>query len=230
MIPARTRSGFPAKGLETSQSEITVPLVYHERVIGIIDVQSEQTGAFDQHDVAVLEALAGPLAVAIENVRLMDENRRKRRLAETLSHISRLASALLDVEQVSQTILGELEQLIEFDAALVALYENKAFRVIHQIGYGTKDARSLRWLVEESPILYRVVNQREPIWIADTDRRSSVAESGAGTADAILGGRAAAKPGTAHRGVSRRALCAPCLPAGRRGYSAGGGEPDRGGD
>jgi signal transduction histidine kinase len=156
---------IPGKGLEASQSELTVPLVYHEQAMGVIDVQSQQAGEFDQSDVRVLEALAGQLAVAIENVRLLDESRQQRGLAETLSHISRLANALLDVEQVSQTILRELDRLIGYDAALIALFENKAFRVAHQIGYGS---RGLRWLVEESPILYRVVNQEEPLWITDT--------------------------------------------------------------
>jgi signal transduction histidine kinase len=156
---------IPGKGLEASRSELTVPLVYHEQVMGVIDVQSQQAGEFDQSDLRVLEALAGPLAVAIENVRLLDESRRQRGLAETLSHISRLANALLDVEDVSQTILRELAQLIAYDAALIALFENKSFRVTHQIGYGSQ---GLRWLVEESPILYRVVNLQEPLWIADT--------------------------------------------------------------
>ena len=156
---------IPGVGLEASRSELTVPLVYHDRVIGVIDVQSRQAGEFDQSDRTVLEALAAQLAVAVENVRLLDESRRQRRMAETLSHISRLANALLDVEQVSQTILRELGQLIEYDAALIALFENKAFRVTHQIGYGT---RGLHWLVEESPLLYRVVNQQEPLWITDT--------------------------------------------------------------
>ncbi len=156
---------IPGKGLEASRSELTVPLVYHGQVIGVIDVQSQRVGEFDQSDVTVLEALAGQLAVAIENVRLLDESARQRRLAETLSHVSRLANALLDVEQVSQTILRELSQLIEYDAALIALFENKSFRVTHQVGY---ESPGLHWLVNESPLLYRVVNQREPIWITDT--------------------------------------------------------------
>jgi signal transduction histidine kinase len=156
---------IPGKGLEASRSELTVPLVYRGRVIGVIDLQSEQPGKFDQSDQTVLEALGGQLAVAVENVRLLDESRRQRRLAETLSHISRLANALLDVEQVSQTILRELGQLITYDAALIALFENKSFRVTHQIGYGN---RGLRWLIEESPMLYRVINQQEPLWITDT--------------------------------------------------------------
>jgi hypothetical protein len=49
---------IPGKGLEASRSELTVPLVYHDRVIGLIDVQSQQTDAFDQNDLSVLEALA----------------------------------------------------------------------------------------------------------------------------------------------------------------------------
>ncbi len=160
---------YAGEGLEASQSELTVPLVYHERVLGVIDVQSQQTGAFDQSDITVLEALAGQLAVAIENSRLFEEGRRQRRLAEILSRISRLASGLLHVEQVSDTILRELGQLVVFDGAFVALYDNDAFRVAHQIGFGSPDTPVLRWLIDESPLLYRVVNQQEPVWIADTN-------------------------------------------------------------
>ncbi|RPJ00576.1 MAG: GAF domain-containing protein, partial [Chloroflexi bacterium] len=163
------RLWIAGKGLEASRSELTIPLVYHDRVLGVIDVQSEQIGAFDQIDISVLEALAGQLAVAIENIRLMEEGRRQRRLAEILSHISRLASSLVHVDQVSETILRELGQLVVFDGAFVVLYENNSFRIAHQIGFGAVDAPMLRWLIDESPLLYRVVNQQEPVWIADTN-------------------------------------------------------------
>jgi signal transduction histidine kinase len=102
---------------------------------------------------------------ATENGRLLDETRRQHRLAETLGRVSRLASALLDVEQVSTTILRELEQLIELDAGLIALYEERKFRVVHQIGHSTQE---LEWLAGKSPILYRVMHQQAPVWINHT--------------------------------------------------------------
>lgn len=159
---------IPGKGLEASRSELAVPLIYRGRTIGIIDVQSAHVDAFDQDDVSVLQALAGQLAVAIENARLFDENLRQRQIAETLSRISRLAGTFLDVVEVSQTVIDELKQLIPFDAALIALFEDGHFDVVYETGYGGVDKPSVRWLVDESLLLYRVVHLQRPLMIPNT--------------------------------------------------------------
>jgi GAF domain-containing protein len=53
------------------RSEIVLPLRAGGRVIGALDVQSEKESAFDEQDVAVLQAMADQLAATIENVRLL---------------------------------------------------------------------------------------------------------------------------------------------------------------
>lgn len=159
---------IPGKGLEASRSELSVPLIYRGRTIGIIDVQSEYAGAFDQDDVAVLQALAGQLAVAIENARLFDENLHQRQIAETLSRISRLAGTFLDVVDVSQTVIEELQQLIPFDAALIALVDDGRFNVVYEKGYGGLDKASVRWLIDGSLLLYRIVHTQQALLIPDT--------------------------------------------------------------
>jgi len=159
---------IPGKGLEASRSELTVPLLYRDRIIGIIDVQSEHVGAFDDDDVSVVEGLAGQLAVAIENARLFNENKHQRRIAETLSRISRLAGSLLDVYEVSQIALAELRNLLTFDAAAIALFDNNTFRIVYQTGYSPHDVASIHWLVDESPVFYRIFNRREAMLVTDT--------------------------------------------------------------
>ena len=59
--------------LPETRSEMALPLRVGERVIGALDVQSREVAAFDEDDVAVLEAMADQLAVAIENARLLNE-------------------------------------------------------------------------------------------------------------------------------------------------------------
>ncbi len=159
---------IPGKGLEASRSELTVPLVYRERTIGVIDLQSERPNAFDQDDVAVLEALGGQLAIAIENVRLLDDNVRQRRSAETLSRVSRLVGGLLDLREASYTVLDELKKQLSFDAALIALFEDNAFRIVYQTGYSEDADAGNRWLVHDSPIFHRIVRYQEIIRISDT--------------------------------------------------------------
>jgi len=52
------------------KSEIAVPLLKDENVIGILNVEAEYDAALDENDVNFLNALAGSIAVAIDNARL----------------------------------------------------------------------------------------------------------------------------------------------------------------
>lgn len=66
---------FNNPDLPDTRSEIALPLIYGEQVIGILDAQSVEAGAFSEDDFRVLGTLASQLAIAIENVRLLSEAR-----------------------------------------------------------------------------------------------------------------------------------------------------------
>ena len=158
---------LPGKGLEASRSELTVPLVYRERVIGVIDVQSEHLNAFDRDDISILEALAGQLAVAIENARLYDENHHQRQVAESLSGISRRIGSMLDVHEVSETALQELKKLLHFDVGMIALLNGDQLRLEHYTNDDTAVLNTIQWLVEKSPLVYQVLRGQEAVLIPD---------------------------------------------------------------
>jgi len=64
---------FTNPDLPETRSEMALPLQMGEQIIGALDVQSRQPGAFDDQDVAVLSALADQVAIAIENARLFQQ-------------------------------------------------------------------------------------------------------------------------------------------------------------
>jgi GAF domain-containing protein/HAMP domain-containing protein len=70
--------------LPLTQSEVALPLKVRERVIGVLDVQSEEEMAFDREDVAVLQTLADQVALAIESARLLEESQRALQELESL--------------------------------------------------------------------------------------------------------------------------------------------------
>lgn len=61
--------------LPETRSEIALPLIVGNRIIGALDVQSAEPNAFDEGDISVLQVLADQLAIAIENSRLLAEGR-----------------------------------------------------------------------------------------------------------------------------------------------------------
>ncbi|RME33069.1 MAG: GAF domain-containing protein, partial [Thermoflexia bacterium] len=67
---------FDNPDLPLTRSEMALPLKVGERVIGVLDVQSEEPEAFTEEDVAVLQTMADQIALAIENARLLEESHR----------------------------------------------------------------------------------------------------------------------------------------------------------
>lgn len=59
------------------RSYIVLPLLVRERPLGILNLGSRQPRAYDEDDLAFLEAVAGQLAVAIENARLYEETQQQ---------------------------------------------------------------------------------------------------------------------------------------------------------
>lgn len=64
---------FNNPDLPTTRSEMALPLSIRNRVVGVLDIQSDQPQAFTTDDTDVLQTLADQVAVAIENSRLLDE-------------------------------------------------------------------------------------------------------------------------------------------------------------
>lgn len=71
--------------LADTHSEMALPLISAGRVIGALDVQSTERGAFTEDDVQMLTLLATQVSLAIENARLFDETRRALAEAEAVS-------------------------------------------------------------------------------------------------------------------------------------------------
>lgn len=64
---------FNNPDLPMTRSEITLPLQVRDRLVGILDIQSDKPQAFGIEDIEVLETLANQIAVSIANAQLQDE-------------------------------------------------------------------------------------------------------------------------------------------------------------
>ncbi len=64
---------IPQPLLPDTRSEMALPLVVGEEIIGALDVQSKRENAFDDEDITVLQVVADLLAIAIRNSRLFAE-------------------------------------------------------------------------------------------------------------------------------------------------------------
>jgi phosphoserine phosphatase RsbU/P len=78
------------------RSEVAVPLILHDRVIGVMDLESERLSFFTDDHVRALALLAPQIATSVENARLYGEiAQRERRMDQDLHAAYRLQSVLV---------------------------------------------------------------------------------------------------------------------------------------
>ncbi len=77
--------------LPETRSEMAVPLLVGEKVVGVLDLQSSEPGALNQDVLSAFEALAGQLAIAIQNANFLAETQEAR--AEVEAQARRLTRA-----------------------------------------------------------------------------------------------------------------------------------------
>ncbi len=118
------------------RSEVAVPLIVRDRVIGVMDLESERYSYFTDEHVRMLTLLAPQIAIAVENARLYEElTERKQRMEKDLEAARELQSALLwrtppEIEGLeiatgyrpASQVSGDLYQFFSFDSeALITL-------------------------------------------------------------------------------------------------------------
>jgi GAF domain-containing protein len=155
--------------LPDTRSEMALPLSVGDRVLGALDVQSNMPAAFTEEDVAVLQVLANQVAIAIENVDLLEETQAalelSRRAYGELSReawLERLHSQPLGFHRDSHglTPIDQPEQSDVKDAddkriAVPIQVRGQTIGFIH----ASKPDRSGEWTVEEAALLNTLVDQ-----------------------------------------------------------------------
>jgi GAF domain-containing protein len=93
-------------------SELAIPLVYRNELLGVLNVESDQPAAYNENDEEMLGTLGGSLAAIIANARLLEQIRRQidreRLLYEVTSKIRRFT----DTESIMETTVSELSKAL----------------------------------------------------------------------------------------------------------------------
>jgi PAS domain S-box-containing protein len=144
-----------------------------DRMIGLLNVKSIGiVRHFSDDELTLLSALGAQTAIAIENARLVEAERRQRELAEALRESAEALNSTLHTEEVLDQILATVTRLVSNDAAHIIVLENQIGRVIRWSGYvppGQENAlRQSQLPLDQARNLRRVVETGEPNIIGDT--------------------------------------------------------------
>src|SRR5271157_6147167 len=114
------------QSLPAVRSELAVPLVAKNRVIGVIDLESPWPNYFTEQHQNLLELLAGRIAVAIENARLYRRSVRQARTLHLLNEISRELSSVLVLNELLRKIGTLTKRLVDYHRFGILLADDQA--------------------------------------------------------------------------------------------------------
>lgn len=130
--------------LPETRSEIALPLKVERRVVGVMDVQSDQLAAFTSEDVFLLETLAGQVAMAIEQAQTYDEEHRLAQRLEALMQVSQAVVSILDMDELLDKVVDLISETFGYERVHIFLRAGQS--ITFRAGAGP---HSLRWLIDE---------------------------------------------------------------------------------
>jgi GAF domain-containing protein len=108
------------KGIDECKSEVSVPLKLKDRVIGVLDAESDRLFAFTQKDVRILSQLASQIAITIENSRLFQEEKKRSLQLALINDVGRRAVSTLDLNKLLERVIESIR--INFKYNHVSLF------------------------------------------------------------------------------------------------------------
>jgi sigma-B regulation protein RsbU (phosphoserine phosphatase) len=169
------------------RSELAVPLIIKNKVIGVIDLESEQLAYFTLEHQRLLELVASRMAVAIENARLYTRISRQAQTLTVLNDISRELTSILDVDDLLERIGHLLKRVVDYQMFTIVLWSDASKQFEHRFStrYGETVHRDHnvplgRGLIgaaaqEKLPILAPDVRKDPRYIVANPETRSELA-------------------------------------------------------
>jgi phosphoserine phosphatase RsbU/P len=168
------------------KSELAVPLIAKNRLIGVMDIESEELNYFRPEHLHLLTLTASRIAQAIENARLYARVSRQAQTLTVLNEIAIELTSILDLDPLLDRVGQLLRRLIDYQMFTIMLLDDKSetlvTRYAWRFGYTHAPRRKIpttAGLVGAAVREWRVVNvpdvRKDPRYLEmNTETRSEM--------------------------------------------------------
>ncbi len=138
---------FQNPHLPDTHSEMALPLISRDEVIGALTVQSTERGAFLAEDITLLQTMADQLANALENARLLESVIQAQKEAEALlkdtqalQQFSQMLAGTLQVNEILNIFFKACANVVGFEYALFSLVDTYQNHIKPIAGFGVSES------------------------------------------------------------------------------------------
>jgi phosphoserine phosphatase RsbU/P len=138
------------------RSELAVPLITKNRVIGVIDLEAREPGYFKEEHKNLLMLIASRMAAGIENAQLYTRTTRQARTLMLLNEIARELTSILNLDELLGRIAELLRRLIDYHMFSILLVDATGEKLQHRFSLRFRENIHLK---HEIPLGRGVVGQ-----------------------------------------------------------------------
>jgi len=105
-------------------SELAIPLITKNRVIGVIDIEAREPRIFTEEHLRVLTLVASRMAAGIENAQLYTRTTKQARILLLLNEIARELTSILNLDELLGRIAELVRRLIDYQMFSILLLDS----------------------------------------------------------------------------------------------------------
>ncbi len=124
---------------KSTRSELAIPLMVRDEVVGVLDCQSDRLNHFDNETIDLLTLFSTQASMALQNARLYSLERERARQLEAINAIAKHATAVLDLEDLLARVCGLIQQA--FQVSHVSLFLREDQDLVLRAHHGTLTLR-----------------------------------------------------------------------------------------
>jgi len=107
-VSKHPKADYPPGVKPKDESMLAVPMQYEDKILGVIVLLKSGLHQFTEAHMRTLTILAGQAAVAMENARLLQEEKRRTRQLSLINEISKKAVSTLDIAELCTLVVDYL--------------------------------------------------------------------------------------------------------------------------
>src|ERR1700723_1980262 len=132
LVADAAQEDFYIEAMPNVCSELAIPLIVKNRVIGVIDIEAREKGYFTEEHKRLLTLIASRMAVGIENARLHTRITRQARTLLLLNEIARELTSILNLDELLKRVAELLNRLIDYQMFSILLLDQSGQKLQHR--------------------------------------------------------------------------------------------------
>src|ERR1700730_39412 len=124
---------------KSTRSELAVPLMVRDEVVGVLDCQSDRLNHFSKETVDLLTLFSTQASMALQNARLYSLERQRARQLQAINAIAQQSTAVLDLEELLSRVCCLIQDA--FQVSHVSLFLREEGDMVLRAHHGTLTPR-----------------------------------------------------------------------------------------